>query len=134
MEYRIASFGERALALFIDAMILALPGWIISKLFNTATANVINNLLGIGYETVFLFLYSSTPGKKVVNLKVVAIEGELDLRKVLLRSLVPGALFFSNALWVWLIFALDYLWYFHNPEGRTLHDLAGQTRVVKLLQ
>lgn len=134
MEGRTASFGERALARFIDVMILALPSWVMIKLFSTTTAGVLNCLLGIGYESFFIYQYGRTPGKQVVKLQVVAIEGKLDLRKVLLRTLVPGALGFSNALWVWLILVLDYLWYFQNPEGRTLHDLAGQTRVVKIIQ
>lgn len=136
MDYRVASFGERALATILDYVIIYLPFILAGKILPTGWAGKVFEALSLLYETSCLTLYGKTLGKHLVKLRVIAVEGNLDLRKVLLRTFIPGIMVYLDrdfAVLTLFVIIIDYLWYFQNPQGRTFHDLAGQTMVVKEL-
>ena len=75
------------------------------------------------YNLIFLKWLGASPGKQVLKLRVVALNGQPpDKRQRLLRSafsLVSGYAMF-----------LGYLWALWEPQRRTWHDLVAGTRVV----
>ena len=75
------------------------------------------------YNLIFLQWLGASPGKRVLKLRVVALNGKpLDKRQCVLRSafsLVSGYVMF-----------LGYLWALWEPQRRTWHDLVAGTRVV----
>ncbi|MFA5139810.1 MAG: RDD family protein [Elusimicrobiota bacterium] len=80
--------------------------------------------LWLAYSTFFLVLWSATPGKKILKLRVVTLDGRaLDWKIALVRTLFT---FVSFA-----IAALGYLWALWEKDRRTWHDLIAGTRVVQ---
>ncbi|HXT00807.1 MAG TPA: RDD family protein [Elusimicrobiota bacterium] len=75
------------------------------------------------YSLVFLKWLSASPGKQLLKLKVVSVNGQpVDKRQRMLRagfSLISGYAMF-----------LGYLWALWEPQRRTWHDLVAGTRVV----
>ena len=74
------------------------------------------------YNTLFLGLWSATPGKRILRLKVILMEGgKLDWKLAFVRSLftlVSGVCLF-----------LGYLWALWERDRRGWHDLLAGTRV-----
>jgi hypothetical protein len=75
------------------------------------------------YGLIFLKWHGATPGKRIMKLKVVSVEGpELTPRQRLVRSafsLVSG-----------YVACLGYLWALWDPQKRGWHDHVAGTRVV----
>lgn len=80
-------------------------------------------LVWIVYGLIFLKWHGATPGKRILKLKVVSVEGpELTKRQRWLRpafSLVSG-----------YAAGLGYLWALWDPQRRTWHDHIAGTRVA----
>ncbi|MBI5246920.1 MAG: RDD family protein [Elusimicrobia bacterium] len=75
------------------------------------------------YSLIFLKRWGATPGKKLLKLKVVSIDGSpLDEKQRAMRaaiSLISG-----------YAAGIGYLWAFFEPQRRGWHDLLADTRVV----
>lgn len=82
-------------------------------------------LVWIIYSTFFLSLWSATPGKKVLGLRVVRMDdgGGLDWKLGLVRSLF---MLISAAPMM-----LGFVWALFEKDGRAWHDLIAGTRVVR---
>jgi uncharacterized RDD family membrane protein YckC len=100
-------WGKRLLAILIDAFTLTLFLWVLSALINPLVAftnsyGVLNYwpiLAGIIMVTYFTYLegkHGVTIGKKLMKIKVVSLEGKLDLKKTFLRNI-------SKFLWLPLL-------------------------------
>lgn len=75
------------------------------------------------YNLVFLQKLGTTPGKRLLKLKVVSVDGRpLDNRQRLTRA--------SVSLLSGYAAGLGYLWAFWEPQRRGWHDLMADTRVV----
>ncbi|MGC9516333.1 MAG: RDD family protein [Methanomicrobiales archaeon] len=103
-------FVKRTLAFIIDALIITGSIWIISALVYpliiiTGLFPIFNLwLLILAIIIMFYFTYleknkGATLGKNVMNLKVVALEGELTYKKAFIRNI-------SKILWFPIIFDL----------------------------
>ena len=72
-----ASFGSRVLAVIIDAIILGVSGKVIGLLLggdNTLTEGF-GYLLGLAYNIYLHYKWGATPGKLVLDIKVVSQHG-----------------------------------------------------------
>lgn len=77
----------------------------------------------IVYQLVFLKKMGTTPGKRLLKLKVISMDGgALDNKQRLTRAAV--SLLSGYAAGV------GYLWAFWEPQRRGWHDLMAETRVV----
>lgn len=77
----------------------------------------------IVYQLVFLKKMGTTPGKRLLKLKVVSMDGgALDNKQRLTRAAV--SLLSGYAV------GLGYVWAFFEPQRRGWHDLMAETRVV----
>lgn len=93
-----------------------------------------------------------TIGKKLVKIKVVSVDGELDVNQMLLRSLIINEILIGMVAFGLMIFATDDIYYygtlvlemiqyliilisagmvFFSKNGRGLHDLISHTEVVQ---
>jgi class 3 adenylate cyclase len=75
------------------------------------------------YQVVFLKKLGTTPGKRLLKLKVISMDGgALDNKQRLTRAAV--SLLSGYAV------GLGYVWAFFEPQRRGWHDLMAETRVV----
>lgn len=140
MEIRreaLATFWERTLAILIDAVLVATPVILITKLapdnIEKPLAAIINTIYAIGSVAV----YGKTLGKHLVGLKILSLKGKMDWQTATVRSLLPlvstvSAYFGTATVFIGQLLSLaDIIWYFTNPRRQTLHDLLAKTVVVK---
>lgn len=80
-------------------------------------------LIWFAYNLIFLKRMGATPGKKLMKLRVVSLNGgELDKNQRMLRSAVSLVSGYAAGL--------GYLWALFEPQKRGWHDLLADTRVV----
>lgn len=126
MEYY---WGRRLGALIVDIIILTLFMWILSLLIFLITAGVgvfsalnywifIGALIIIVYFTYMEGKTGSTFGKRLLNLKVEAREGNLDYRKAFIRNL-------SKILYLPLIIDVILGFLFGDSNDRILDKVSG---------
>ncbi len=128
-DRKLASFGFRAGAFIFDYGVLFLLLLIIGLVFPSVFEDDASaQLLGIAglvlYHTLFLSVWSSTPGKKLYGLKVLHAEtdGDLGFGRALGRS---AAYLISS-----LLFGLGFWWVAFDKKRQAWHDSIAQTRVV----
>ena len=108
--------GLRAVATIIDTALLLVVGYVLALFTGNTTANGFNLsggpfffwlLIAIGYYTVLEARSGQTLGKRLINLKVVKLEGAapIDMQAAIVRNvlrLVDGFLFYLiGAIAVW---------------------------------
>ncbi len=123
MGYELGDVGTRFVAIAIDGIIL---GIITSILFGAGgeVGGGISFLVGILYNWYFWTRQDGqTPGKKIMNLRVVKADGsQLSDIDALIRAVgyyVSG-----------MFFALGYIWALFDDEKRAWHDIFAGTRVI----
>ncbi len=125
------SFWRRAVALWIDGMLIGGATGVLDKLSGAmpqwpAWAWIFGILSWAVMPVYYILAYSTTgqtPGKKSLNIKVVSIDGSpLNWRKGVLRFIGSYLSDFS--------FGLGYLWSIRDKEKQTWHDKIAGTRVV----
>jgi uncharacterized RDD family membrane protein YckC len=137
-EYQIATTRKRAIAFFIDDIIVSI--FLIVIFFNQLSAikdptqlalflqdNLLAfMLLRLVYQTFFVWQNGMTPGKMFLKIKVVDIDTSIPPSFVmaLLRS---GFRIMSESL-----FYIGYLMAYFNPLVQTLHDKMARTIVVNV--
>ncbi|WP_345992599.1 RDD family protein [Sulfurimonas sp. HSL-1716] len=135
-QFVLASIQKRALAFFIDEVLLSIIFIaIIWKYFVQATnieqmIDLTNSFvleymaLKIVYQTFFVALYGASIGKIVTKIKVIEI---MTLEK-------PGIIVsFNRAVFrviSEMIFYLGFLWGVMNPSRQAWHDLTAKTLVI----
>jgi uncharacterized RDD family membrane protein YckC len=126
-------WGRRTIALIVDIIILTLFMWILSAIVFVITAGVgifsllsywifIGAIIIIAYFTYMEGKTSTTLGKRMFNLQVVADNGEMDYRKAFIRNL-------SKILYLPLILDLILGFIFGKSNDRFL-DKVSDTYVV----
>jgi uncharacterized RDD family membrane protein YckC len=108
--------GLRAVATIIDTALLLVVGYVLALFTGNTTATGFNLsggpfffwlLIAIGYYTVLEARSGQTLGKRLINLKVVKLEGAapIDMQAAIVRNvlrLVDGFLFYLiGAIAVW---------------------------------
>lgn len=130
-----ASIGRRLGALVIDNILLGVVAYalfpqqeyragepfgpfILQAFFTSASA-----IFGIAYRWLMItFVNGQTFGKMVMRIRVARPDGRpVDLGRSLVRS------FF--AIFSGLFFGLGFAWALWDPQRRTWHDIAADTRV-----
>lgn len=122
--YGKAGFGERFIAILIDGIIQAL---IVGVLFGAGgeAGGGLGFVLAVIYNWFFWTRYDGqTPGKRIMNLRVVKENGaELSDVDALIRALGYTVSSF--------VFGLGYFWALFDEKGRTWHDMLAGTLVIK---
>ncbi len=124
-DAELAGIGKRFWATFIDGIILGIVFGAIATLTGSGLeGNPLQLALTIAYYWYFLARSNGqTPGKKVLKVRVVKVDGsQLNDTDALVRavvSLVSGG-----------VFLLGYLWAFIDKDNQTWHDKAAGTFVV----
>lgn len=126
----IASFSIRFGAFLVDILIYSLfIAWFIFMvtLFTPESSfleigRILDYILWVVYSTLFLALFSTTPGKKVYGLKVLdQNQGKLDFGRSLLRSILQPLSTF--------LFGIGY-WTMRKYDNLAWHDRKADTIVV----
>lgn len=123
-----APIGARFFAAVIDRIILVVIGFALNLLIRfdgSFALPVMTSLLVDGlYAGYFYSKDGATPGKKALDLKLVSSD-----RKI---SFFQGALRDTVGKWIsGLILMIGYLMALFREDGRALHDLMFDTKVVK---
>ncbi|PIY93221.1 MAG: RDD family protein [Candidatus Magasanikbacteria bacterium CG_4_10_14_0_8_um_filter_32_14] len=126
-----AGFWIRFLAVLIDGIILNIVFKILNlKTYSTIGTTVQYNLNGwpllisAAYYIGFWVWQSATPGKMVLNLKIIEESGaKLTWQKAIIRYL---SMMLSG-----IVFGLGFIWVAFNPKKQGWHDLLAKTYVVK---
>lgn len=135
-----AGFWIRFLALLVDQtifIIIALGLGIILKPFTSQVGEeslssvaawvdaFIAPFLIVAYNVLFVWLKGATPGKMLVGLKIVKIDGSaVDLGAALLREIIGKA---ASGL----LFGLGYFWVAFDKKKQGWHDKLAKTVVVR---
>jgi len=123
-----APIGSRFLASFIDRLILFALGFFLNLLIRfdgsfalpIATSLLIDGI----YAGYFYSKDGATPGKKAMGLKLVTSSGKINFFQGALRDTVGK--------WIsGLILMIGYLMALFREDGRALHDLMFDTKVIK---
>ena len=114
-----------AVHLFVRAPLMGISSYLdFNILFSYTILDIILYAVSILYFVFFTYTEGSTPGKKVMNLKVVNADGgKLTLFQVLYRETIGR--FLSGA-----ILGLGYLMIVFDKRKRSIHDMLSDTRVI----
>jgi len=142
-NYKIASISKRAMAYFIDDLIVSIFLFIIfyeqlmsiyQQIENSTDVmplvlflqenTLIFIFLRVIYQTFFVWQNGMTPGKMIVKIKVV----EMDTGET--PSFLVALLRASIRIISESVFYLGYIMAFFNPLVQTLHDKLAKTVVV----
>lgn len=141
-----ATFLERVIAFVIDGVILgivggiagaifSIPGGLISGDGSDGTMVMVGSLLSlvgslvqlviyIGYDIYFWTKSGQTPGKMIMKIKVVSVEGNLlTMGGAVMRVI---GYFVSS-----FVCMLGYLWPLFDKDQQAWHDKIAKTYVVK---
>ena len=120
---------------------------------NTGIVTFVTIILNILYFVVFqLYNKGQTIGKKLMNIKVISMDGELNMNQMIFRVLISTTLLCDIINFALLIFSskniysptaiilstIQYIITFisiimlTSKEGRTIHDMVAHTRVVSI--
>jgi uncharacterized RDD family membrane protein YckC len=125
--YQLADIGERFIAIIIDSLILGMVGGMIGAggghLF--WGGGIMSFILGAGYQWYFLTRQNGqTPGKMVMNLRVVKTDGTpISDAEAVLRYV--GYLINSPIL------MLGWIWALIDANNQGWHDKIASTYVIK---
>ena len=134
IDYEIASIGDRIIGRLIDLVIiiayLIIAFLIVGQLFEEGIPPVVIigiNLLPIFYDLIFeIFMNGQSPGKRVMEIKVVDLSGrQPKLSSYLLRWLMGAVDFLIMSGSVALIAVVA------SGKGQRLGDMVAGTTVVK---
>jgi uncharacterized RDD family membrane protein YckC len=120
-NFKTAHFGIRVGAVLIDGII----GFIVGKLLEFIPGGtVLSVIFGIAYSVYFIGSTGSTPGKLILKIKVIRMDGS-----PVGYGLATGR-YFANILSA-LILGIGYIMAaFDKVYAQTLHDKICKTRVV----
>jgi uncharacterized RDD family membrane protein YckC len=124
-----ASFGNRFLAALIDSVILFVADIFIKGVFKTTLHMdglyaLVRLVVTFGYAIYFIGSTGQTPGKKIMKIKVVKIDGKpVDMTSAFLRETVGKII---SAMFIFL----GYFWMLFDNKKQTWHDKIATTIVV----
>ena len=121
-----AGFWIRFGAVLIDTVIIIVVLVVLTAIADT-TGYLLGLAIGIAYTVGFWVSSGATPGKMVLGLKVVTVDGDpIGLGKALLRILG----YWVNGLTLYI----GYLFIAFRKDKRGLHDLIASTKVIRVKQ
>lgn len=127
----IAGFIDHFICFFIITIILGLIKTFIYQIFYNSLYFgicflIMTLIIEIYYFTCEYFLKGQTPGKMLLNIKVININNELRIRSLFTRN-------FLRCLYLLppLLFLPDIIFMLFDKQGRRIGDLVADTVVVK---
>ncbi|MCC7450943.1 MAG: RDD family protein [Anaerolineae bacterium] len=135
MGQELAGIGQRFIALVIDGIILGVIGAIVGAVIPgttiqgangvSTTGPIVSFIIGLFYYWYFLTQRNGqTPGKKIMNVRVVREDGApLTFVHVLVRYIG----YTINSL----VFMLGWIWAFFDSKKQGWHDKLAGTIVIK---
>ncbi|NMO54860.1 RDD family protein [Actinoplanes sp. TBRC 11911] len=143
IELRPARLPSRSLALFLDCLVMIVPGFLAVALVRSVAEHtdvaLAQAALTVGLVLVFVgypvlcetFLDGRSPGKRAMGLRVIREDGgPLRARHALTRALVGLAVEFPGMLLVFVCWPAGIITMLASRQGRRLGDLAAGTLVV----
>jgi len=143
IELRPARLPSRAIALFIDCLIMIAPGFLVvgmvrailrsfDEALGSAALTVGTVVIFVGYPVLCeTFLRGRTIGKSALGLRVVREDGgPLRARHAFTRALVGLAVEFPGLLMFTIFWPAGIVTMLGSAQGRRLGDLAAGTLVV----
>jgi uncharacterized RDD family membrane protein YckC len=123
-ELQHVGFGLRLLAWVIDIVIVLVAQAVMALTIADQTlASVFGLIFGIVYLITFWSLEAATPGKMLLGLRILSVDGEpIGLGRSLLR--------YVGYIVCGFTFGVGYLMIIFNDDKRGLHDLIASTIVV----
>ncbi len=123
-----AGFGERFVAILIDAIIVGIAGGVARAIFSTGLGLAVSIVIGVAYYTYFWSSTGQTLGKLAMNLKVVKADGSglLDVGGCIIRYV---GYYISG-----IPLGLGYLWALWDPKHDAWHDKIAGTKVIKVVK
>lgn len=122
-----ANFGMRVKAFLVDSVIISIPFLIAGSILNniSLTLSAVEIIVIIIYNVGFITRYGATPGKMLLKIKVISIDGKnVSFGQALLREaigkLVSGILLSAGFYWVIV-----------DSRKQGWHDKIAKTIVVK---
>jgi uncharacterized RDD family membrane protein YckC len=128
--YELASFGSRFVAAIIDDLILLIASFVIAALLLPFLTDISSLLIGIALNAGYYAWFwtqreGQTPGKRIMNIRVVKADGmPMTVSDALLR--VFGYYVSRMTL------GLGYLWALFDANNQAWHDKMANTYVVAL--
>lgn len=121
--YELGEVGTRLVAILIDGFILGLITGLLVAIIGELGGGV-SFLIGVLYNWYFWTQNDGqTPGKRIMNLRVVKADGStISDTDALIRAV---GYYISG-----LFFSLGYVWAIFDEQNRTWHDLFAGTIVV----
>jgi uncharacterized RDD family membrane protein YckC len=120
MQY--AGFFKRFCAYIIDSLILIFPSYCLSIFIDNFVAGIIMSML---YFPIFWASpIGATPGKYLLKIKIVSIDGSLLTFK---QAFIRYVLTFASSVSIFI----GYLFYFFTEKKQTFHDFIARTVVVE---
>ena len=136
-EYHYAGFWLRFLASQVDgaiivfiSVIFGIGFSIISAILKNSAISMIGLLfqyaIGFGYPLYFLVKQNATPGKKILHLKVIPVDGseKISLGRAIVREIIGK--FISI-----IILGIGYIMAAFDSKKQALHDKIAGTVVIK---
>lgn len=123
-----ASFWQRFAAVFLDGIILMVVNFLLGAVLKSVyqQSSWIGTIIGWAYSVYFIGSSGQTPGKKVLNIKVVKADGStLTYGDAVLREVIGKLVSVITLL-------IGFLWMLWDPNSQTLHDKIAKTYVVKV--
>jgi uncharacterized RDD family membrane protein YckC len=147
----LASWGSRAGAYFIDALILLVPAIILTVIVvaiaaGSDTGAIVTGIFGFLAYLVVAFIYAPvlmsrdgqnngrTWGKQMLGIRVVRDSGEAmsfgwaALREIAVKGL---AVTIASSIIPIIPWFLNYFWPLWDDENRALHDMIVSTHVIR---
>ena len=119
-----ADFGTRFAAYLIDYVIIIFVSLFLALLFGEEAMYVIPTIISIFYFTYFFGTTGQTPGKQVMKIKVVTVDGSPLTYGV-------GFLRWFGYLVSGLTFGIGFLWILIDKNKQGFEDKIAKTYVVK---
>lgn len=144
-KFEKASFGERFVAFILDQIFIYLSSTLLTSALFVLMTVVGNNtslnqlratwfgglfivfLWGCFYSSIFLGWKGTTPGKRIMKMKVLKEDGaKLGYLDAFMREVL------GKTVSLIAIFPLGYLWMLWDKNEQTWHDKIAKTIVIKV--
>ena len=119
-----AGLGIRFAAHIIDTIILVIPSIVLQLALEAPAGNLLSIAVGFAYLVGFWTARGATPGKMVMGIEIITVDGEdIDSGTALLRYI---------GYWVSVItLGFGFLMIANTSQKRGLHDYIAGTVVIK---
>jgi uncharacterized RDD family membrane protein YckC len=123
-NYALATVGNRFVAILIDGIILGIIGGLVYAVIGNS-GSIVSFIVGAAYYWYFMTRSDGqTPGKKIMNVKVIKTDGSaLTDADAIIRYVG----YYINSV----VFMIGWIWALFDQNNQGWHDKIAQTYVVQ---